>query len=54
MPDLGFASLRDMSDYLALIQNMEANEKKRVVDFYRRVGSELGAVLRAIIAGFLR
>jgi len=50
-PDLSFASLRARSDYLSTIQNMEADDKKKVRDFYLKVGHTLGIILKAIIVG---
>lgn len=50
-PDLGFASLRDRSDYLAALQNMEADDKSKAKDFVRVVGKQVGIILRAILEG---
>lgn len=52
-PDLSFASLRDRSDYLAAIQNMEADDRKQVRLFFSKVGHSLGVVVKAVIAGIL-
>lgn len=51
--NLEFASLRTRSDYLALIQGIEADEKKKAKDFFRRIGLYLSVVLKAIISGLL-
>ena len=51
--NLEFASLRTRSDYLALIQGIEAEEKKKAKDFFRRIGLYLSVVLKAIISGLL-
>lgn len=50
-PDLGFASLKARSDYLAVIQNMEADRKSRAKDLVRVIGKQLGEILKAILAG---
>jgi hypothetical protein len=52
-PDLSFASLRDRSDYLAAIQNIEADDKKKVKDFFNQLGNDLGVIIKAIISGIL-
>ena len=53
VPDLSFASLRDRSDYLAAIQNMEADDKKKVREFFTKIGYSLGVVVKSIISGVL-
>jgi len=53
-PDLSFASLKARSDALALLQNMEADEKSRAKDFFSVVGSALGVILKAVIKGLLK
>lgn len=50
-PDLSFASLKARSDYLAVIQNMEADRKSRAKDLIRVIGRQLGEVMKAILAG---
>lgn len=51
--DLNFLSLRARSDYLAALQNMEADEKKKARDYLDVVGKNLGIVFRAIISGVI-
>jgi hypothetical protein len=53
VPDLSFASLKDRSDYLAAIQNMEADDKKKVREFFTKIGYSLGVVVKSIISGVL-
>jgi hypothetical protein len=53
IPDLSFASLKDRSDYLAAIQNMEADDKKKVKDFFRKIGNSLGIIVKSIVSGIL-
>jgi hypothetical protein len=53
VPDLSFASLKDRSDYLAAIQNMEADDKKKVREFFMKIGYSLGVVVKSIISGVL-
>jgi len=53
VPDLSFASLRDRSDYLAAIQNMEADDKNKVREFFTKIGYSLGVVVKSIISGVL-
>jgi hypothetical protein len=53
VPDLSFASLKDRSDYLAAIQNMEADDKKKVREFFTKIGYSLGIVVKSIISGVL-
>jgi hypothetical protein len=53
-PDLSFASLKARSDALALLQNMEADEKTKAKDFFAVVGEVLGVVLKAVIKGLLK
>lgn len=50
---LEFASLKARSDYLAAIENMEADDKNRVREFVMVVGQKLGIILKAIIAGLV-
>ena len=50
-PDLSFASLKARSDYLAALQNMEADEKSKARDFFSTIGQSLGIILKAIIGG---
>jgi len=53
VPDLSFTSLKDRSDYLAAIQNMEADDKKKVREFFTKIGYSLGVVVKSIISGVL-
>jgi hypothetical protein len=53
VPDLSFASLKDRSDYLAAIQNMEADDKKKVREFFTKIGYSLGVIVKSIISGVL-
>lgn len=50
-PDLKFASLKARSDYLAVLQNMEADRKSRAKDLLRVIGKQIGAIIKAILAG---
>lgn len=50
-PDLEFASLKTRSDYLAMIQNLEADDKRKVRDFFALVVDKIGVIIKAIIAG---
>lgn len=50
---LEFASLKARSDYLAAIENMEADDKNRAREFVMVVGQKLGIILKAIIAGLV-
>jgi hypothetical protein len=53
VPDLSFASLKDHSNYLTAIQNMEADDKKKVREFFTKIGYSLGVVVKSIISGVL-
>ena len=53
-PDMNFASLRAHSDALAVLQNMEADEKSKVKDFFSVVGESLGIIIKMIIKGLLK
>jgi len=53
-PDLSFASLKARSDALALLQNMEADEKSKARDFFAVVGETLGVILKAVIRGLMK
>jgi hypothetical protein len=50
-PDLRFASLKARSDYLAVLQNLEADRKSKARDMIRVIGKQLGEILKAILAG---
>lgn len=50
-PDMEFASLRARSDYLAALQNMEAEQKSAAKDFFKAMGQKLGIILKGILAG---
>jgi len=52
-PDLEFASLKARSDYLAALQNAEADEKSKAKDFFKVLGEKLAVVLKAIISGLV-
>jgi hypothetical protein len=52
-PDLSFASLKAQSDALAILQNMEADQKSKTKDFFAVVGESLGVILKAVIAGLM-
>ena len=52
-PDIEFASLKARSDFLAAMQNMEADEKKKAKDFFSTMGKSLGIILKAVIAGLM-
>lgn len=53
-PDISFASLRARSDFLATLQNMEADDKKKAKDFFKVIGSTLGVIIKAVIKAFLK
>jgi len=53
-PDLSFVNLRTRSDALAIMQNAEANQKKKVNDFLVIVGESLGMILKVVIKGLLK
>lgn len=53
MPGLDFVSLKARSDYLATLQNMEADERDKANDFMKVIGKKIGVVLRAILSGVL-
>jgi hypothetical protein len=50
-PEMSFASLKARSDYLAALQNAEADDKSKAKDFFRGLGSKLAIVLKAILSG---
>jgi hypothetical protein len=52
-PDIEFASLKARSDFLAAMQNMEADEKSKAKDFFSTIGESLGIILKAVIAGLM-
>lgn len=52
-PDMEFASLKARSDFLAAMQNMEADEKSKARDFFSTIGETLGIILKAVIAGLM-
>jgi len=54
VPDLSFASLKARSDALALLQNMEADQKSKAKDFFSVVGQAMGVLLKAMIRGLLK
>jgi len=51
IPDMEFASLRTRSDYLAMLQHLEADDKKRIKDFFSFVMDKIGVIMKAIISG---
>jgi len=53
VPNLSFASLRARSDYLAALQNAEADEKSAARDFLALLGDKLAIILKAFIAGLV-
>jgi hypothetical protein len=53
-PDLGFASLRARSDYLAMLQNKEADSQSKARDFMKVVGQQIGVVLKAILSSLVK
>lgn len=52
-PNVDFASLKARSDFLAVMQNLEADEKKKAKDFFAVIGESLGVLLKAVIAGLM-
>jgi hypothetical protein len=52
-PDMEFASLKARSDFLAILQNMEADDRSKVKDFFSTMGESLAVILRAVIAGLM-
>ena len=52
-PNVKFASLKAQSDFLAALQNMEADEKKKMKDFFSTIGDSLSIILKAVIAGLM-
>ena len=48
---LDFASLESRSDFLAVIQNMEADDKKKINDFFVKIGEILGIIVKAFLSG---
>jgi len=53
-PDLSFASLKARSDALALMQNAEADDKKKAREFFILVGDALSVILKALVRGLLK
>lgn len=53
-PDLSFASLRVRSDFLADLQNMEADKKSKARDFLRLIGETLGVIIGVIMKGIVK
>ena len=51
-PDLSFASLKARSNYLAALQNAEADDKNKAKDFFRVLGEKIAIIVKAIISGF--
>lgn len=49
--DLSFASLETRSDFLAAMQNLEADGKKKAKELLERLGKYIGDLIKAIIAG---
>ena len=52
-PDMRFANLKARSDFLAVLQNMEADEKSRVRDFFSTIAESLAIILKTVIAGLV-
>lgn len=50
-PQIDFASLKARSDYLAALQNSEADEKSDVEDFFHGLGGQIGVIVKAILSG---
>jgi len=51
VPEIDWASPRTASDFVANLQNAEADEKSAAVDFFTKVGDTLGALFAALIKG---
>ena len=49
--DLDFVNLRTASDLLAVMQNLEADEKSKARDFTRRFGQSIGRFVGSILRG---
>ena len=52
-PRMEFVSLKARSDYLVVLENIEADDKEAARDFLMFIGQKIGTILRAIIAGLL-
>lgn len=53
-PDMSYLNLRSRSDALAIMQNAEADRKKKVNDFLVVIGEALGKILKFVIKGLLK
>lgn len=49
-PVIDFANLKARSDFLAVMENMEADQKSKAKDFFATIGQNLGVILKALIA----
>ncbi len=51
--DLNFVDLRTASDLLAIMQNARIDRKQEVEAYMRKVGRNVGIVLRSILGGLI-
>ncbi len=51
--DLDFVDLKTASDLLAIMQNAEIDRRREVNAYMRKVGRDVGVVLRAILGGLI-
>ena len=52
-PRMEFVSLKARSDYLVVLENMEASERDRALDFINTIGVVIGKIVGAIISGVI-
>lgn len=53
VPEIDWASPRTASDFVAKLQNAEAEDKSAVRDFFTKIGEVLGPLLTALIKGLI-
>lgn len=53
VPEIDWASPRTASDFVAKLQNAEAEDKSAVRDFFTKIGDVLAPLLTALIKGLI-